>query len=151
MVELKLALQQARKQFMFAAVQWVAMRNNLFTYRNLPKGANWTIGNKTLYIKWENQSEKGFTELIENQMRASLSVWATTAHSIFCDIYKNEPYQDTDEERRAVRCIVYMYRCAFAHNPIQPRWNVSNTNYDGIFEVPSIGYVLSTRGLDGKP
>lgn len=147
----KKAIQQARMNFMFAAIQFVAMRNNLYTYRNLPKGANWSIDNKTLYIKWEGQSDEGFTALVENQMRTALGVWATTVNSMFNDTYKNEPYEDTNEERRAVRCIVYMYRCAFAHNPIEPKWNVTNDKYDGVFEVPSINYVLSTKDLNGKP
>ena len=147
----KLAIQQIRKNVMFAIVQYVAMKNNLYTYRNLPERVNWAIENTTLQVVWEDRTDEGFARLVENQMRAVFGVWATTIDSMLNDTYKNQPYEDTNAERRAVRCIVHMFRCAFAHNPIEPKWNVTSAEYKGVFEVPSINYALSTEELNGEP
>jgi len=146
----KMAIQQIRKNVVFAIIQYVAMKNNLYTYRNFPERVNWTIENKTLQAVWEERTDELFKILVENQMRAVFGVWATTADTMLTATYKNKPYDDIDEERRAVRCIVYMFRCAFAHNPIEPKWKVTNAKYEGVFEVPSINYSLSTKGLNGK-
>ena len=133
-----------------AAIQWGAMENNLNIYTNLPHEFQWTLGNETRRLFWKNRSDKGVSVLVRNQMRSALGVWAIGVHSILNDTFRNEPYEDMDEEQKAVRCIIYMFRCAFAHNPILPKWNVTNPEYDSIFKVPSINYTFSTKGLNGK-
>ena len=57
---------------------------------------------------------------------------------------------DSDIERRALRAITYMLRCAHAHNPIHPVW-VCRGDYRKTFEVPSLGLKLEGARLHGKP
>ena len=146
----KVAMENIRNNAMFAVIQFVAMKNGLYTYKSLPGSVDWKIEDKTLKVVSRIFTDESFKRLVENQMRAIFGVWATAVDSMLNDTFKGEPYEDTDEERRAIRCIVYMFRCAFAHNPIEPKWNVTNENYKGVFNVPSINYTLSTIELNGK-
>ncbi|MFC1937578.1 hypothetical protein ACFLWY_03355 [Chloroflexota bacterium] len=143
-------IRTARDNFFFAALQWAAMENGRFKYTDLPTGFNWTIDGETRYLKWEHRTEKGFRVWVLNQLRAALAVAAIQIDSVLRDYFGNEPYQDTDHERRAARCIMYMIRCAFAHNPLEPKWEVRGKHYADVFSVASANFTLNTGGLNGK-
>ncbi len=145
-------IREAKKNFWFAALQWAAMKNNRFRYSCLPNGFNWTIEGETRLIKW-TRSEEGFRTQVTNQLRAALAVLVVETDSSLTDHFLGEqPHEDRDDERRAARCIIYMLRCAFAHHPLQPTWNVTNDKYKGkFFVVPPVDFKLDTMGLHGKP
>jgi hypothetical protein len=65
--------------------------------------------------------------------------------SVFGD--KPKVYTDTDID--ALRAIIYMLRCAIAHNPTAPVWNAKGA-YNKDFKIKEIGYELKTKQLDGK-
>ena len=46
---------------------------------------------------------------------------------------------------------MYMIRCAFAHNPLEPKWEVRGKDYADILSVPSASFALDTIRLNGKP
>ena len=145
-------IREAQKNFFFAALKWAAMKNGLYKYTDLPAGFSWTIDDETRYIKWQPRSEKGFRTLVINQLRAALAILVIETDSVLNDCLGIEPYNDTDDERRNTRCIMYMFRCAVAHHPLEPTWNVTSENYkDKIFIVPSVDFTLDTTGLNGKP
>lgn len=145
-------IREAQTNFFFAAVQWSAMQNGLFKYTDLPTGFNWTIEGETRFIELKPRSEKGFRTMVTNQLRAALAVLVIETDSALTDCLDQKPHNDTDNERRATRCIMYMFRCAFAHHPLEPTWNVAGKNYeDKTFVVRSIDYTLDTTGLHGKP
>ena len=52
------------------------------------------------------------------------------------------------DDRQSAQVIVFMLRCAFAHDPFRPRWSCRGP-YVGRFSVGSIGVALNTRRLDG--
>lgn len=49
----------------------------------------------------------------------------------------------------SARVIVYMIRCAFAHDPFNPRWACRGP-YVGAFRVEPLQLVLDTRSLNGE-
>jgi hypothetical protein len=61
---------------------------------------------------------------------------------------KPKEYLDTDID--ALRAIIYMLRCAIAHNPATPIWKVKDT-YRRNFRINEIGYELKIKDLDGRP
>ena len=54
------------------------------------------------------------------------------------------------DELGAARSIVCMLRCAFAHNPLVPIWEVRNPYYRRLFDVPSIHVAVDFSGLNGQ-
>ena len=147
----KALIREARKNFWFAVMQWGAVENGHFWYRNLPSKVNWTIEGETRNLEWYRRSDKGFKTLVLNQLRAALGIATIQIDSVLTDYFCNKPYLDTDPDRKAARCIIYMIRCAFAHNPLEAKWEIKNQEYSGVFSVPSINFTLDTTNLDGRP
>lgn len=56
---------------------------------------------------------------------------------------------DENLQRKNARCIVYVIRCAGAHNPVRPRWQF-NPPYRKVWELPALGISLDGAALDGK-
>jgi hypothetical protein len=53
-------------------------------------------------------------------------------------------------DRDAARVIMYMLRSAYAHDPLNPRWQCRGA-YLGVFRVNAIGFTLDTTALNGQP
>ena len=136
---------------MFAAIQWGAAENGSLRYTNLPSRMNWIIGSETRRLEWQDRSERSFKIMVLNQLRAALAIATIQIDTVLTEYFRNNPYQDIDPERKAARCIIYMIRCAFAHNPLEAKWEVRNQDYSGVFSVSSINFTLDTTNLDGRP
>jgi hypothetical protein len=50
----------------------------------------------------------------------------------------------------AVRALLYMIRCAFAHDPFNPVWRVGRTQA-GVLSIDDLGITIDMTGLDGRP
>jgi hypothetical protein len=59
------------------------------------------------------------------------------------------PRPDELSDLEAARVIVYMIRCAFAHDPFNPRW-VCRGPYQGVFRVAVVSVELDARPLNGE-
>ena len=59
------------------------------------------------------------------------------------------PRSDSLDDLDSARIVMYMIRCAFAHNPFNPRWE-SKGPYRDVFRVRSLGFELDMRALDGR-
>lgn len=59
------------------------------------------------------------------------------------------PTPDGLSDLEGARVIVYMIRCAFAHDPFNPRW-VCRGPYRGVFRVAAVGVKLDARPLNGE-
>ena len=60
---------------------------------------------------------------------------------------KPKSYSDTDID--ALRAIIYMLRCAVAHGPTSPLWEVRG-KYRRKFVIREIGFELDATSLDGE-
>lgn len=82
-----------------------------------------------------------------NVVFATLGVLAIAADSAL-DSLGPRRVEDMSEVG-ALRTIVYMLRCAFAHDPLTPTWECRK-DYRGRFEIPSIHVAVDFAALDGK-
>lgn len=60
---------------------------------------------------------------------------------------KPETYMDNDSD--SLRAVIYMTRCAFAHNPASPVWQIK-TKYRKVFKIKPINFEIDLRQLNGK-
>ena len=147
-------IQEALYCFYFVVIQRGVMKNKSFKYDQLPPVMDWKVGDNIRRIYWANRSEDTFEALMTNQLRAALMIAVIATDSALTDCFakgeNKEPYNDSDSERRAARCIIHMIRCAFAHQPLEPKWNVTGDEYKNVFTVKSLNFSLDTRTLNGK-
>ena len=141
----------ARNHYCANLLMVAAIQGDFIKAEQLPEIIDLTIEGETRRLEWQNRSQANLHSDAENNLRAALGVAAVQIDDVMSRHFGNKPYADKDEERRAARCIVYMVRCAFAHNPIQPRWEVRDGRYVDDFYVPSVGIRLDTRQLHDKP
>ncbi len=55
---------------------------------------------------------------------------------------------ESDPEIQSVRELIYMLRCAFAHDPVMPTW-VIHSAYAKPVEIPTISIKIDLSSLDG--
>ena len=72
------------------------------------------------------------------------------ADEALCQKFKDHRYEDPDLERRAVRCLMYMIRCAIAHGPVNPKWEC-HPRYRQTFEIPPLGIKIDLASLNEQP
>jgi hypothetical protein len=65
------------------------------------------------------------------------------------DVFGNKPINNLDEEVGAIRAIIYMLRCAFAHSIYDPVWVVKKT-YRRIFTISKMNLNIDFARLDGE-
>lgn len=65
--------------------------------------------------------------------------------------FRNNPH--SRQARDELRTLVYMVRCAFAHNPAFPLWEARNKQYARMISIPVGGIALSIdlASLNGQP
>ena len=56
-------------------------------------------------------------------------------------------FRHSDAEIRNTCSILFLVRCAFAHNPLIPTWLIDSRFRDKLYDVPEIGLQLNTTGL----
>ncbi len=65
--------------------------------------------------------------------------------------FGDKPKQFSDSDLDQLRAIIYMMRCAFAHTPTLPRWDIrQGSKYDKEFHIKEINMTIDGRKLDGK-
>ena len=142
-------IRTARNHFFFAVILWAAARNDLLE-PHLPDSVDWTNdAGVTRTLTWEKTKARVATEAVNN-MRAALGVAMIQLDKVLADQFNGARYKDTDPERRAARCVVYMLRCAFAHNPLMPDWNITNPGYAQNFAIPAARFSLDLTNANGK-
>lgn len=46
--------------------------------------------------------------------------------------------------------LIYMIRCAFAHDPLVPKWNITKNVYKRMFSIPQLNLNVDLSILDGQ-
>lgn len=65
-------------------------------------------------------------------------------------IKADKTLKDLHAPYRDLRCLVYMFRCACAHNPANPVWEVRGDFKDRVFQIKELDIVFNTGNKDGK-
>jgi hypothetical protein len=142
-------VKEAKKGFMFAALEFTAIQNGVIKYSGLPSTFTLTLPGGMRGFRIDTNNQLGLQQLALNQLRGAFCIWAIGVDSLIEEHFHNKAHEDESAERRAARCAIYMIRCAFAHNPVNPKWEAKK-QYQAVFKVASIDYTLDAREIDGK-
>lgn len=139
----------ARENLALAITEWAAVKNRLITARNLPNRVNWRLDNGTISTIINTVRDDQLELYFTNQLRGAFAIAAIQTNSALESVYGKHLLNDKDPDRRAARCSIYMIRCAFGHNALEPRW-VCTPGYRQRFQVRPINFVLDMTSLDGQ-
>ena len=110
-------------------------------------------GTAALPRRWprEHRTQEDLVRWSWNNVLAAMSISAIAADSALDDALGPKPPTSAAlSDRDAARVIVYMLRCANAHDPLNPRWECRGP-YLGVFRINALGFELDTTALDGQP
>lgn len=62
---------------------------------------------------------------------------------------KKERFNHPESDVVNAAKIVFMIRCAFGHNIVEPRWNATHEMYKGNFHIEEVNFSLDTTDLHG--
>jgi hypothetical protein len=105
-------------------------------------GQSWSI--KPLAI-----SVKGLVGIAGNLNNIMLGTCFIAIDEAFNTVFGPKP-RSLENDLNSLRAIIFMIRCAFAHNPTTPTWEIKKLKYQRVLSVKEIGYTLDFTSLNGK-
>lgn len=103
-------------------------------------------GNLVIESKWKSEVFPGFAKNLRLCVLGNCFIIMDEALDV---ILGPKPKEYSDNDIDSLRAIVYMLRCAVAHNPTAPVWNAKGI-YNKNFYIRDIDFRLDTTKLDGK-
>jgi len=156
-VETPLAAIRTAKQslyyawFLHEAVERGAITPEAFT-NEIPEGE--------MKLRWppENRTPAALAGWSWNAVLAAMSISAIAADRALDDTFglprprERTPLEPPDKmnDQDSARTIMYALRCAYAHDPLNPRWTCRRP-YRGVFRIKDLGFALDTPALNGQP
>ena len=137
-------IEQLEYQFKFAIAAWATVHSRDFRLNYIDAyddGAHMLTREEMLLTPEE---EEMASNLVMWSSTYLLAVQMNTALERISLHHFNKPM----EELRAAKIIVNLVRNAFAHNPMEPTWDIPETLRDRIFEVPRV-IRLDTHEIQG--
>ena len=104
-------------------------------------------------LRWppENRTPAALERHAWNNVLAAMSITAIAADRALDDTFGPKPQAaPASSDQVATRVIMYMLRCAYAHDPLDPRWECRGP-YLGVFRIDELGFELDTTVLNGQP
>jgi hypothetical protein len=111
-------------------------------------------------VRWpvENRTPEALSRWTWNTILAAMAISAQATDRALDDAFGLPRPRDRTplespanmSDRDAARVIMYMLRSAYAHDPVNPRWEVGK-RYLGVFRINAIGFTLDTTALHGQP
>lgn len=95
-----------------------------------------------------NYDEHQVETMIMNLRNISLGACFIGFDEALKDAFKNKEIKDNDIN--SLKDIIYMLRCAFAHTPSKPTWNIAKDKYQKRFEIKEINFSMDFNNLHGK-
>lgn len=146
-VEEDILMAQSMTEAVAAGTIVPSMFNPSITIEDIP-------GGKTIRVKRDHPfSSDDLTDWAQNVRMALLSMWILMVDQGLEDRHGKYRLEDTDEERRAARSVIYQMRCAVAHSSYAPSWKV-RAGYKRSFTIsrlPSGRLTLDFCKLNGQP
>ncbi|GEM_PF-2053675 len=128
--------------------------------RNLPHDIftkKLTIKNNGAVVANINGSSKGTPDMngtADNLSNITRGTCFLAFDEALDEIYGGKPASYSDNPTDSLRAIIYMMRCAFAHNPGSPEWRIkdpkSKKNIKRSFKIEKINFVIDFSQLNGK-
>jgi hypothetical protein len=145
------------KQFVFFAV---FLREAVLRGAITPANFSNEIVEGPTTLRWpvEARTQEALERWTLNTVLAAMAISAQATDRALDDAFgtprpldwKPPPSAGTMSDRDAARVIMYMLRNAYAHEPMNPRWQCKGA-YVGVFRVKALGFTLDTTALDGQP
>jgi hypothetical protein len=130
--------------FLYEAVVRGAITPETFT-DEIPEGE--------MKLSWppENRTPAALERHAWNNVLAAMSISAIAADRALDDTFGAKPQPAAAlSDQDATRVVMYMLRCAYAHDPLNPRWECRGP-YLGVFRINALDFELDTRALHGQP
>jgi hypothetical protein len=148
-------IRNALDHVVFAVFLSEAIRSGAITPATLKRAVRVHTGGPGLTIEKEATSD-WLTGGGWNLLLSALAVSAQATDRALDDTFGPRPLDRRPAPRpedlsdlEAARVIIYMIRCAFAHDPFNPRWACRGA-YQGTFRVAEMGVSLDTGSLSGE-
>jgi hypothetical protein len=132
--------------------------NNLLIEDKIPK----ELFNSTCEIKFNDTSggsliitptkdNNTIVDISQNLYRTALGNCFVTFDEALDDIFGEKgktPILPTDDVN-SLRVIIYMMRCCFAHDPIEPKWDIRPA-YRKLIKIDKINFKIDFSSLNGQ-
>jgi len=152
-MEPALEIKMVRENLALAIAYWIGVRKGLITSAHLPTGRAVVTSEVGRVVEVFNSLElKGNEDLARcatNQVRGAHAFSVMHTHRDLESVYNGTPLEDTDPDRKAARCAIYLLNVAMTQDMLAPVW-ACPPNYRQRFEVQTISFVLDASDLDGK-
>jgi hypothetical protein len=128
---------------------WAGIENNDITSRiyNIPININVREEKKTLVLPADNQNVN-LKLLAHNLEHIAQGACFLVFDEALKDILKRKT-KIMVKDFESLRAIIYMFRCAFAHNPLRPKWRIE-TCYRKKYYIKEINFNIDFSQLHGK-
>ncbi len=105
---------------------------------------------KDLVIEASSQTEATINFVADNLRLLTTGTCFVAIDDALDEMLEGKPVIYKDDDLDSLRAIVYMARCAFAHKPASPEWQIKKQQYRKVFKIKSIDFEIDLRELDGK-
>jgi hypothetical protein len=100
---------------------------------------------------WQMQDPTfDLTGVVDNMERATMGSCAVVLNTALEETFGLAHVSTSEDDLDSARAIVYMMRCAYAHTPTSPVWNIRNPLFKRVFRIKKIGLAVDFTALDGK-
>jgi hypothetical protein len=144
-------LRNVKNQFTFALATHHSCSNQLIRPENYAKKFKVDTGGIGLTIE-HKYDQAALNTLSKNNLIAAVGICAIQIDSVFEQVYgkleQRTNYADPDVA--ALCLIMFLLRCAFAHNIVNPKWDICKPEYKKEIVINSIGVTLDTTDLHEK-
>ena len=141
------AARAAREYVLVTAFLWEAVLRGSVSIEQLAE--SFPLDEHNVAV-WPTRTQEYLRTWVWNIFLSSFAISAQGVDHALDDAFgpkpKGAPAKMCDLD--ATRTVVYMIRCAFAHNPFNPQWKVKAA-YRGLFRIREIGLELDTTRLHG--
>ena len=112
-----------------------------------------TIKNNGVVVATINRSSQGTPDMngiVDNLSNITKGTCFLAFDEALDEIYGGKPKIYSDNPTDSLRAIIYMMRCAFAHNPGSPEWRINKKKFERSFKIEKINFVIDFSQLNGK-
>ena len=152
-MEPALEIKMVRENLALAIAYWTGVRKGLITSAHLPAGRGIVTSDTGQVVEVFNslklEGNEDLARCATNQVRGAHAFSVMHTHRILESVYSGTPLEETDPDRKAARCAIYLLNVTMTQDMLAPVW-ACPPNYRQRFGVQPISFVLDASKLDGK-
>ena len=152
-MEPALEIKMVRENLALAIAYWTGVRKGLITSAHLPAGRAIVTSDAGQVVEVFNslklEGNEDLARCATNQVRSAHAFSVMHTHRILESVYSGTPLEETDPDRKAARCAIYLLNVTMTQDMLAPVW-ACPPNYRQRFGVQPISFVLDASKLDGK-